>query len=658
MWRLAVAAAVAAVLGAREVATLDSSDILGTKVWLDQHLFNMTLKTATLDNGVKGWKMDPQKAKENGLDIEWPPPQLPTLCFLGLGPSSLEYLVTIARLFPELHIVLMEADDPEYLEAMNDLLGEELNGRVELGHVEQFAEARGSARRACNSISWSVDTPRFSFYRYRELFYSSPYVLALFNVFGCTVDTRTPEVDSYNCEYLYSNFQATLCGRINEDRQAEWHGEEYFFPLVDAGCSDNLCMCHAHSDAYLDFHLEQLCRVNEPPRFMGQWGQDFFLYHNIFVKNEKPKKGLYVDIGASHPFHLSNTGFFDQCLEWRGICVEPNPRSRPILQALRSCQVVTGCAWANKTTLRFSNGMELAARTDNMTLLPSTPYEMDLNTSWEETFFEATCAPLHDVLLAALPGALGVKPKDFFDGLQSGSSLPTIDLLSVDAEGAEIEIFKDFPFKLWDIRVIVAETSRRTNMAIDGLLLPYGFLKVAQLGKDAVYVHHRSIASLPSNGPLLPSKIAWNEPGTDADTIEYLRFQRLFGVEGDLDVDVGDQRLQNETELLRQAERLDADHNRTRAKVLEAAKEASVGGHLSEEAKSATSQPWIQEILRMPKVKVALSLVLDDEDEFAKMVKSDAALKEKLASLVEVGILRHEGALSKAGLSLATATEL
>ena len=58
------------------------------------------------------------------------------------------------------------------------------------------------------------------------------------------------------------------------------------------------------------------------PRFCGQllcgrssqaqWQQDWFIYQNLFPS--KVENGLYVDVGAFHPFKLSNTVFFDQCL--------------------------------------------------------------------------------------------------------------------------------------------------------------------------------------------------------------------------------------------------------------------------------------------------------------------------------------------------------
>ena len=44
----------------------------------------------------------------------------------------------------------------------------------------------------------------------------------------------------------------------------------------------------------------------------AQWQQDWFIYQNLFPS--KVENGLYVDVGAFHPFKLSNTVFFDQCL--------------------------------------------------------------------------------------------------------------------------------------------------------------------------------------------------------------------------------------------------------------------------------------------------------------------------------------------------------
>jgi FkbM family methyltransferase len=55
----------------------------------------------------------------------------------------------------------------------------------------------------------------------------------------------------------------------------------------------------------------------------SQCGQDIFL-SEVFVKHlEAQRKGFYVDIGACHPVHNSNTYFFYR-RGWNGICIEPS----------------------------------------------------------------------------------------------------------------------------------------------------------------------------------------------------------------------------------------------------------------------------------------------------------------------------------------------
>ncbi|CAE7447699.1 HERC1 [Symbiodinium natans] len=439
------------------------------------------------------------------LQADWP-----TLCFLGLGPASADLFLALTRILPELQVVLIDVEEVRWIGL--------------------------AAKICCDAVQWSLDTPAFSFYRYRELFYSSQFVLGMLNMQGCYppfVLNGMPS-DRYYCEYLYSNYKGTVCGKLDENNFWNVNGQELYFPTIDAGCGEHICLCHGHSDTFVDSNLEHLCRKGEEPSFMGQWGQDRFLVENVFGTREGP--GLYVDVGTSHPYHLSNTAFLDNCLGWRGVCLEPNPRLSNVIRGLRTCSVVEACAWANQTSMKFSNHMELATRTDKEELKPSRPGEMsDLHPS--ETFFEARCAPLHELLQE---GLLQVLDAEELQAAASGHWKPRIDLLSVDAEGAELEIFKDFPFEAWDIRCIVVETSRRTSMAVDSLLLPLGFVKVAILGKDAVYLSHLQMTSFPSGGSLqLPEQIAWNAPGSEADTIEYRRFQRMFGLDADLDVDRG-----------------------------------------------------------------------------------------------------------------------
>ena len=54
-------------------------------------------------------------------------------------------------------------------------------------------------------------------------------------------------------------------------------------------------------------------------------------------------RGFYVESGANHWKLASNTYFFDKCLGWDGLCIEPNPKYHAGLREHRSCVLVPEC---------------------------------------------------------------------------------------------------------------------------------------------------------------------------------------------------------------------------------------------------------------------------------------------------------------------------
>lgn len=157
------------------------------------------------------------------------------------------------------------------------------------------------------------------------------------------------------------------------------------------------------------------------------------------------------------------------------------------------------------------------------------------------------------------------------------------------------------------------------------------------------------VSALPPDGLIFPDRIYWNEPGTDEDTIDYMRFQRFFGVDGALDDDVGDQRLNNETELERQHNRTEAQHNASIAELVKAAESAAVGGVLSESERRAMELPWVQDIMRDAQVKAALDLLAANEEAFQKEVDRSPRLRSKIGELVCAGAVAHPAAAVASG---------
>lgn len=73
----------------------------------------------------------------------------------------------------------------------------------------------------------------------------------------------------------------------------------------------------------------------------SQCGEDRILLH-FFNGLIKGRPVQYVDIGANHPFHFSNTALF-YGLGGHGVLVEPNPKLASVLRARRPRDLVLQC---------------------------------------------------------------------------------------------------------------------------------------------------------------------------------------------------------------------------------------------------------------------------------------------------------------------------
>ena len=66
--------------------------------------------------------------------------------------------------------------------------------------------------------------------------------------------------------------------------------------------------------------------------YYSQVQEDIFLNENIF-KNKK--NGVYIELGALDGVLYSNTKFFEDSLNWKGILIEPHPEKFKLLQQNR-----------------------------------------------------------------------------------------------------------------------------------------------------------------------------------------------------------------------------------------------------------------------------------------------------------------------------------
>ncbi len=200
----------------------------------------------------------------------------------------------------------------------------------------------------------------------------------------------------------------------------------------------------------------------------SQDGEDIVLYD--MFEEMHITKGFYVDIGAHHPFRYSNTYLFYQ-KGWSGINVEPTPGRMKLFQRFRSRDInlQIGVGLSNPA-MNFYCFDEPALNTfDNQT-----------KSEREREGFPVTdtisipVISLSELLHTYLPPDT------------------TIDFMTVDAEGMDLDILKSNDWKKYRPTLIVVEDTQYKfeqpeNSEIYRFMKAHHYSLVAKLHRSAIY---------------------------------------------------------------------------------------------------------------------------------------------------------------------------
>jgi len=199
--------------------------------------------------------------------------------------------------------------------------------------------------------------------------------------------------------------------------------------------------------------------------------QDLELWTSFFMKrHEHGMRGVYAEVAANHYKITSNSYFFDICLGWKGICVEPNTVYHDELRTKRTCELVRSCvsSRANASVTfavpageaagrRFVNGDPVASGVYGKVLKKKQPGKTP---GWKTQ--QLRC----------------VRLADEFERLD----VRHLDFLSVDVEGHDELALKGIDFNRVTIDYILCEQARDCA----DILLPLGY-KMHKLGIPAIF---------------------------------------------------------------------------------------------------------------------------------------------------------------------------
>lgn len=167
------------------------------------------------------------------------------------------------------------------------------------------------------------------------------------------------------------------------------------------------------------------------------------------------KGGYFVEFGATNGVDLSNTHLLEKRMSWKGILAEPAKQWHNDLLKNRSVHISKDCVWSTSgQDLDFTEVGEL-----------STLVEFKNNDGF---ILERARKPIYKVRTISL-----------FDLLQKYKAPAVIEYLSVDTEGSEFEILKNFPFDRYTFKVITVEHNYSANRkAVADLLTSNGYKQI------------------------------------------------------------------------------------------------------------------------------------------------------------------------------------
>jgi FkbM family methyltransferase len=174
--------------------------------------------------------------------------------------------------------------------------------------------------------------------------------------------------------------------------------------------------------------------------YYSQCKEDIFLNHEIF-KNKQ--NGVYIELGALDGNLYSNTKFFEDSLNWKGILIEPHPEKFKSLQINRPNNFLfNNLVSCHKEELEFRYFVDHHAAVSGVENTLSQHH-------FDEYFENKTCKSLPQ-------NKIFIKPISLTEIVRS-TNLTHIDLLSLDVEGHEYEVLKSWDFSI-PIDIILIET--------------------------------------------------------------------------------------------------------------------------------------------------------------------------------------------------------
>lgn len=197
--------------------------------------------------------------------------------------------------------------------------------------------------------------------------------------------------------------------------------------------------------------------------YYSEFGLDRYIKHNYFQNNSY--SGIIVEVGAAHPSFMSNSKYFRDN-NWRSICVEPNPKFVQQHRDHGSEIYPYACANYNGiSTFVISNG------------------------TWAEEFSGMSFSAIqirYDISrYNHTHTVIGVNVITL-DTLMESLKIDSIDILSIDVCGWELEVMEGFDTNRYEPKIIILDNLNH-NKKYEEYMHQQGYIRKIKLGSNYIY---------------------------------------------------------------------------------------------------------------------------------------------------------------------------
>lgn len=212
----------------------------------------------------------------------------------------------------------------------------------------------------------------------------------------------------------------------------------------------------------------------EPRRYFSQNGEDYLLWAVLGDRTD----GFYVDVGAFDGVYLSNSYSFELA-GWRGVCIEPLPAFYERCRAARP-----GAACVHAACVADPAVQHVELYVEEMGLLSGLDpeREAELRERYERRGLEWKGFERVQVPAFALTAILE----------QHAPAGTAIDFISVDVEGAELDVLRGLDLDRYAPRLLVIEANTlEAERILTDFLGAAGFHRARRVGENVVFCRDR-----------------------------------------------------------------------------------------------------------------------------------------------------------------------